>query len=118
MGDRSLTTFKDQHGYSPVIYMHWHGSDTRDFLAKAGPILRKGDNTYAAARFCGFCHTEIDSNLGLGLFEPPDPDEEGFDWDEFSHGDAGVFIVDIETGHVEVKGGYDNTPFEINLWDG
>lgn len=67
---------------------------------------RKGDASYAAARFTGICHNEIEGNLSLGLI--PAPDEHALvDWAGYSHGDNGVFIVECTTFTAQHKR-YDN----------
>ena len=108
MGDRSVTVFRDQQDYSPGVYLHWNGSQTADYIKAASKQFRAGDAYYSAARFCGYCHTMIDSNRGLGLLPPP-PDGDKTDWsyDGYGHGNAGVFIVDVETGEVTVHSDYE-----------
>lgn len=107
MGNRALVVFKKLYTehvtepmlyYSPAVYVHWHGGQIREWLEEAAPQLRKGDPGYAAARFCGFCHQKIPGLLSLGLFNGPSPGKE--DWPEYSHGDEGVFLVDVDSGEV------------------
>ena len=66
-----------------------------------------GDTSYSAARFCGFCHTKLDENLGLGIFNGPKNLEPEYISKEYSHGDNGVFIVDVDTWEVQNIGGYE-----------
>lgn len=118
MGDRVLITFKTTDkatkttDYSPTIYMHWAGEGAKQMLLNAAPALRRGDIGYSAARFCGECHKSLVGVTGLGLFAAPDPTKPDFDWNEFSHGDAGVYVVDVQTGKVTAHGGY-GTGFQI-----
>ena len=69
-------------------------------LTNAAQGLRSGDSGYACARFVGYCHEHIPGGLSLGLLNTPE------DGKPISHGDAGVFIVDVNTGEVETYGGY------------
>lgn len=111
MGDRVLVTFTDDgKSHSPAIYMHWNGEDAAKMIRDAAPLFRRGDEAYSAARFCGFCHTQIEGSLGLGLLSGPKPET---DWEEYSHGDAGVYIVNVSTGEVDAKGGY-GKPFKLD----
>lgn len=117
MGDRALVLFRDEGtdprseeryvSYSPAVYLHWNGSDVPELLKAAAPRMRAGDQFYAAARFCGYCHEQIPGNLSLGLMPGPEDreltDEE---WESYSHGDNGVFIVDASSGKVEQKACY------------
>ena len=100
MGDRALVLFKDNDCFSPVTYLHWSGYLVGAFLSEAAPRMRAGDATYASARFVGTCHEHLDGGLSLGLFNSPE------DGRPHSHGDAGVFVVDVHTGEVETYGGY------------
>lgn len=105
MGDRALVTFKSGKSFSPVVYLHWNGSECADWIKAAASRYRKGDESYSAARFAGYCHEQIKGNLSLGLLDSPDEESQA-DWNKYSHGDAGVFIVDVDTGVVEAHGGY------------
>lgn len=104
MGDRVLVTFTtNDNDYTPAIYLHWQGHKAAEMIREAQPLMRKNDPAYAAARFCGFCASQISGVLGLGIV--PGPSAE-VDWDEYSHGDAGVYVVNVETGEVQCHGGY------------
>ena len=116
MGDRGLVIFttKGTYGeakgkifYSPGIYLHWRGAPdvVQELLEKAAPYLRKGDNCYSAARFCGVCHAEIPGNLGLGIFELPEDRKLLLkkNWKalaEYYLCDNGIYFVDTNTGDV------------------
>jgi hypothetical protein len=106
MGNRVLIQFMAGEEFSPVLYGHWHGrraADTlrslREQMADRGP-----DVAYTAAR-CVEVMTCSDPGAALGF---------GI-WNagavltvEDSHGDAGVYLVDISKGlwRVSVLGGH------------
>ena len=97
MGDRAVVVFKtDDNDVSPAVYLHWNGSDVADWLKELATLMgdRKDDVGYAAARFCGICHSHISGELGLGLLD----DGRSFVADPkgTSHGDQGVFIVNCK----------------------
>lgn len=105
MGDRALVVFTEGEGrHGPSVYLHWSGNDVGELLTRAAPNMRAGDAGYACARFVGHCHEQIPGGLSLGLFNTPE------DGRPDSHGDAGVFIVDVNTGEVVTYGGYGFAP--------
>lgn len=110
MGDRVLVAFKSGDDYAPTVYMHSRGHEAADMIKAAQPRMRKDDPSYAAARFTGFCAEKIPGALGLGLLPALEP---GADLKEVSHGDAGVYIVDVSTGEVAAGGGY-GKPFKLD----
>lgn len=114
MGDRSITVFKNGDHYSPGVYLHLRGTETPGYIKTASSRFRAGDAGYSAARFCGYCHTKIDDNTGLGLLPPP-PDGDKTDWsfDGYGPGDAGVFVVDVNTGKVTVHDHDGEHTFEL-----
>jgi hypothetical protein len=116
MGERAIVLFKDEDSYAPGVYLHWHGDDVPAWLKEAGPSLRAGDAGYAAARFAQFCGNRIEGSLSLGLTAAP-TEEEREDWEDYSPGDHGVFVVDCESGKVEQHGeAYGEVkPFTITL---
>lgn len=107
MGDRVLIVATDGAEISPAIYGHWFGYDAPQILAEAGErgIVRKGDVSYAAARICGHFHEKSVSTTGLGILPAPD-DLEDETLTKFSHGDAGVIILNVEDGTLRYVGGY------------
>lgn len=109
MGDRAVVVFSERRDkteyFSPSIYLHWSGDEVFDLLVKAIPRMRAGGLDYSAACFCGVCHEEIEGNLSLGLYNAP-KDRKEVESEEFSHGDAGVFVVDVKTWKVEAFNGY------------
>ena len=103
MGDRALVQFTDGDEVSPVIYLHWSGSEVAGYLKELAELMRgrEGDVNYAAARFVGICHNHIEGNLSLGMWNQV----EKLTADD-SHGDAGCFVVNVDTWNIEAMGGY------------
>lgn len=100
MGDRALVIFHDKakNEYSPVVYLHWSGGKVKNYIQELKVLMgdRVDDVDYATARFIGICHSHNEGNLSLGVSNLP----KGFsDCDAFlgnmSHGDRGVFMVDV-----------------------
>lgn len=100
MGDRAVV-YVD--GASCALYLHWGGSAVRELLLEAAPTMRKGDEDYAQARLIGVAHLKWPGLTGVGVLPPPKETPPSRD---YSHGDAGVFVVDPETGVVECFHGY------------
>lgn len=115
MGNRALVVFHDGDGnsYSPTVYLHWQGSQVPKLLAEWRALMegRMGDLSYGCARFIGICHVASAGNMSLGTWntEPGVREESNAArvkrWTEDSHGDAGVFLVDVKDGAVERIGG-------------
>ena len=108
MGDRVVITFTDDdESFSPAVYMHWNGQEAPDMIRAAQPVMRREDSSYSAARFCGECHKAVRGVTGLGLVDAPVGSEAfPIDWNSYSHGDAGVYVVNTTTGEVKCHGGY------------
>lgn len=120
MGDRAIVIFKTvdketkEHEYSPVVYLHWRGEKVPKLLADLAELMasRRGDLQYACARFIGICHEEIEGNLSLGCWSLSNKDKgmlldsEAEFMKDYSHGDAGVFIVDCADFSWVQGGGY------------
>jgi hypothetical protein len=96
MGDRALIVFHGGKQHSPVIYLHWGGYEVVGLLKKTRALMndRLGDVEYTAARFCGICHEDTDGNTSLGMWNSP-KDIEELKASNYSHGDAGVILVDV-----------------------
>lgn len=95
MGNRVIVRFDDDRPRAGV-YLHWDGDKALDWLREAAPRMRKGDASYAAARFCGVCHEKIEGGLSLGLMGPEECTPEIAEWQ-----DNGMLIVDCQTGRVK-----------------
>jgi hypothetical protein len=119
MGNRALVIFESKDEVSPVVYLHWNGSQVPELLQQLKERMkgREGDVSYTAARFIGICHESIAGNLSLGVWNMPADtliavksrgsnawaDKE---LAEYSHGDAGVVIVNAEDFTFQAYGGY------------
>ena len=95
MGNRAIVVFKggfSTEGIQPAIYVHWHGHKVRDLLLETNKVMinRDDDAQYSSARFCQIAAKGCDGNLSIGL-TTADLDNPG----DSSHGDAGVFVVDV-----------------------
>lgn len=110
MGDRVTVVFKNDQDTNNVpffaaLYFHNLGDGVTLLLQQAAKFWRRGDASYAAARTCGVYHAKYPGVLSLGIIEgPTDLTEETLE--EYSPGDAGVVVVDINTGKMEAFGGY------------
>ena len=69
MGNRACIVFFDRTRVSPTVYLHWHGDAVPSWLDQLKVRMhgRFSDAAYAAARFVGICHANIDGNLSLGI---------------------------------------------------
>ena len=110
MGDRAFIVLHDKNGnISPTLYLHWGGSSVSELLQKACSYMagRPGDVSYAFARLVGVCHVRTYGNLGLGAFNGPETLDKAKTKD-YSHGDAGVFLVDVSSPEwkAEAHNGY------------
>ena len=111
MGNRALVVFHDhaRKVYGPVVYLHWHGAMVGDYLAQLKHLMsdRLDDVEYATARFIGVAHEDNRDALSLGVWEKPRRFTDNATWlEEFSHGDAGVFLIDAKSWDVRCFGGY------------
>lgn len=133
MGDRALVVFTDGEEVSPVIYAHWAGDAIPELLATHRDLMkdRRGDVSYAAARFCGLLHEHVPGNLSVGLFTTPPVEQQAVtilanpypEWwtkeqmeasdkaysrilEEYSHGDAGLIVVNVKSYTWRAYGGY------------
>lgn len=101
MGNRAIIRFPDAalsaecgRPMGVEVYLHWHADDVKAWLKEAAPRMRKGDGSYAAARFVGLCHEKIKGGLSLGIM----PLGTTFD--------GVIFSVDCTTGKVKVPQGF------------
>ena len=112
MGDRVKVICKSVYRVSPAIYAHGLGSEAQSVITEAWVDMRHGDASYAAAALCAHFvrrarYDFAPNEISVGLYPgPADLDPKTLSGD-FSPGDAGVFVVDVDTGLVEVFGGYE-----------
>lgn len=97
MGDRAMVRFRDSHRASPAVYLHWSGSDVPALIADTAAIMRTrlNDADYSCARFVYVCceaNGGRHDNVSVGVT------------DRFeSHGDAGIFEVDVRAWPWKIK---------------
>jgi hypothetical protein len=116
MGDRALIVMHSptKNRISPVCSLHWGGKTVGDLLEKTCARMtgRAGDPSYSFARLVGIAHEGIEGNLSLGVWCLKNQDYEAalneIHSDDFTHLDAGVFIVNVDDSEwvVECWGGY------------
>jgi hypothetical protein len=111
MGDRACVVFFDRTGVSPTVYLHWHGGEVPTWLGQLKDRMngRFSDAAYAAARFVGICHANIDGNLSLGISsnDLSLADVQSKDrMEEHSPGNAGIVAVDTSDFSWKAYGGY------------
>lgn len=118
MGDRALVIFtdKDKTEVSPTVYLHWDGSNVPARIEALKTLMgkRTNDVPYAAGRFVGICHVANTGNLSLGIMQTPDNVRQAIIsgevvdvvLKEYSHGDAGVVVVDCSDFSWKSYGGY------------
>src|ERR1700693_5000744 len=111
MGNRACVVFFDHHRVSPTVYLHWAGDAIPGYLDQLKDRMngRFSDAAYAAARFVGICHANIDGNLSLGI-SSNDFSLEGLRkkerMEDHSPGNAGVIVVDTSDFSWKAYGGY------------
>jgi len=105
MGDRALVQFVsgDKKEVSPVVYIHWAGSNVKEYLKELAVLMadRPNDASYACARFIGIVHSHNVDSCSLGVWNATKVLTVND-----SHGDAGCFVVDCSTWKVKCTGGY------------
>ncbi len=111
MGNRACVIFFDQTSVSPTVYLHWHGDAVPTWLEQLKDRMngRFSDVSYAAARFVGICHDNIDGNLSLGISsnDLSQPNLRNNDrMEEHSPGDAGIVVVNTNDFSWKAYGGY------------
>ena len=110
MGNRACVLFFDLMYVSPTVYLHWHGNAVPAWLDQLKVRMegRFSDAGYAAARFVGICHANIDGNLSLGI------SSNGFSQGDVrsadrmqseSPGNAGMVVVDTSDFSWKAYGG-------------
>ena len=110
MGDRALVILKSETDYSPVLYLHWHAPQVRNYVRRLREVMegRGADVNYAFARLLGIVHNDIDGNLSLGCWNlPPDFSEtDAKALRDMSHGDGGIYVVDLTDYGIATYAGY------------
>ena len=114
MGDRALLIVHNATDVSPTIYLHWSGHAVPNLIDDLKSLMadRTDDVAYAAARLVGLAHTQAPGNLSLGLWETPDAIRQAVlansddPLEAYSHGDAGVVLVDAADFACRAIGGY------------
>lgn len=119
MGDRIVYYIE---GASCAAYGHWIGEKGIDLLKGALPTMRKDDDSYAMARLIAYLCKETESSVptGVGVLRPPKDSDKADAYGEYSHGDAGVVIINAELTRAECFAGYlkDEHPNGIELSGG
>jgi hypothetical protein len=110
MGNRACVVFFDRTCVSPTVYLHWHGDAVPAWLDHLKDRMngRFSDAAYAAARFVGICHANIDGNLSLGISsnDLSQADVQSQDrMEEESPGNAGIVVVDTSDFSWKAYGG-------------
>ena len=109
MGDRALIVLKEGKEYSPVVYLHWHAPQVQNYINRLKEVMetRGVDLSYAFARLVGIIHNDISGNLSLGSFNLPNDFAETDDYlKKMSHGDGGVYVVNLADYSIKTGGGY------------
>lgn len=114
MGDRALIIFKDANEISPTVYLHWAGHTVPELIEELSLLMtdRRNDASYAAARFIGIVHQQNPGSHSLGVFDTPENicaaarDGHADTLDAYSHGDAGVVVVETADFSWVAFGGY------------
>jgi hypothetical protein len=111
MGNRACIVFFDRTRVSPTVYLHWHGNAVPEWLGQLKDRMngRFSDAAYAAARFVGICHDNIDGNLSLGVSSNDLSLADVRSQDRMeseSPGNAGIVIVDPSDFSWKAYGGY------------
>ena len=128
MGDRAIVIFYDRDRVSPVVYLHCNGEHVPAWLNELREVMRgrEDDAGYGCARFIGLCHTKIEGPLSLGTWNLParlaksvaSPDREperARALARYSHGDAGVVLVNAADYTWRAYGGYLATPTKTGV---
>jgi hypothetical protein len=108
MGNRVLIQFVSGPEVSPAIYGHWSGRRAAEVITRLRKQMadRPNDITYVSARCVARLIGADDGSTGYGLWNAPKKLTA-----KESHGDAGMFLVDISepTWYVTV---IDGRPYE------
>jgi hypothetical protein len=111
MGNRACVIFYDSRRISPTVYLHYRGDSVPAWLEQLKLLMngRFDDAEYAAARFVGIAHQQIEGNLSLGVLSNslilPDIHNE-HRMEAESPGNAGIVVVDTRDFTWKAYGGY------------
>jgi len=102
MGDRALIQLHIGGDVSPVLYLHWSGSNVGDILSRTMERMknRHDDLPYVFARMVQEAINGRDGDTGFGCWNQPKALSAGD-----SHGDAGCFLVDVSLPAWKVRAG-------------
>lgn len=106
MGDRALIQLESTEGLSPALYLHWSGRHVPELLdGLAQQMKSRGpDLPYWTARMIGrACNMNGGDSecMSVGVW-----DQDEVLTIKNSMGDAGVFVLNIDTNTVRYGGGY------------
>jgi hypothetical protein len=108
MGDRCIIVPHLKGEANPsALYLHWAGGKGAiKIMNDAAPFMRAGDMAYAFARLVGAaCAYHPNSELSVGIIKGPGSLHPAR-INDYSHGDAGVILLDIGNGHWTGHAGY------------
>ena len=114
MGDRAVIVLTDNNEVSPTIYLHWSGENVQSILERLQRRMgdRTGDVSYGAARCVQEAIDGDTDNLSFGIWNTDEETRKAVinrDSDklsEYSHGDAGFIVVDVNDYSWKAYGGY------------
>lgn len=105
MGDRAIIQMKNGDEFSPVLYLHWSGSDVKRIICDTKDRMkdRHDDMSYAFARLVQIAIGASTGAIGYGVWNQVTSITK-----EDSHGDAGCFLIDVSNPEwpIETFGGY------------
>lgn len=111
MGNRASVLFFDRDRISPTVYLHWHGDAVPEWINQLRDRMdgRYSDAFYAAARFVGICHANIEGNLSLGILSNDYSQADLRSPERMqseSPGNAGIVVVNTSDFSWQAYGGY------------
>lgn len=91
MGNRAIVKFIDQSdNIGHAVYQHSGADDVAAWLREAAPTMRRGDASYAAARWAAHVCSKFPGGLSVGLVRGELADDP----------ENGLYVVDCDTGRV------------------
>lgn len=106
MGDRAVVLLEDGDAIEPfAIYYHWAGKGgVESFYTEAleAHKSRRDDVSYFSARMVGLSCEAAPGSTGIGLIAAPTEEQYASPtlMAQYSHGDAGVAVVNPEKGTI------------------